>query len=63
MDLDLLLEKADFHSPFFADFIIRKYADLNISDPGRAQKIADRIFTPEFITHMFSQDLSIACSK
>ena len=52
MDIDLILSRADYHLPLFADFILHEYRDLKESDPESARKIENRVFTRPFLLNI-----------
>ncbi len=52
MDIDLILSRADYQVPLFADFILDKYRDLKKTDPESARKIEARVFTRSFLLNI-----------
>lgn len=56
MDWDTLLTRVDCQTPFFASFILDKYADIKETDPEGAKQIETRFFTPEFLISVLKGD-------
>ncbi|MBU0972591.1 MAG: SEC-C domain-containing protein [Proteobacteria bacterium] len=52
MDIDIILNRADWQILLFADFILDKYRDLKESDPESARKIETRVFTRSFLLNI-----------
>ena len=52
MDIDLILNRADYQTLLFAGFILEKYRDLKEKDPESARKIETRVFTRPFLLNI-----------